>query len=103
MNSYQVRIWGELTHDDFWELDLGQVPPETPWYEVSLPQCPDCGGDLVWDEANHGPGSLKCAGRRIGSRDGRPTYCVDGGCGSLFDVDARRGRVTLQRKQFHLA
>ena len=29
MNSYQVRIWGELTHDDFWELDLGDPPPET--------------------------------------------------------------------------
>jgi hypothetical protein len=102
MNIYQVQIWGELTHDDFWELDLGPVPPETPWNEVSLPQCPDCGGDLVWDEADDGPGSLKCAGRRIGSCGGRPTHCVDGGCGSLFDVDAGRGRVMLRRKQFQL-
>jgi hypothetical protein len=102
MNAYQVQIWGELTDDDFWELDLGQVPPETAWYEVPLPRCPDCGGDLVWDEAADGPGTCKCAGKPIGSCDGRPTYCLDGGCGSVFDVDARRGRVTLQRKQFHL-
>jgi hypothetical protein len=100
MNIYQVRIWGELTHDDFWELDLGPMPPETRWNDVSLPQCPDCGGSLVWDEANLGPGSLRCAGRRIGG--GRPTYCPGGGCGSLFDVDAGRCRVILRRKQFQL-
>ena len=103
MNVYQVRIWGELTHDAHGKPDLGDPPPDTEWYEVPLPRCPDCGGDLVSDEDNNGPGSLKCAGRPIGSRDGRPTYCVDAGCGSLFDVDARRDRVTLQRKQFHLA
>jgi hypothetical protein len=103
MNGHERQICGEVTDDAQWKPDLGDPPSETVWYEVSLPQCPDCGGDLVWDEANNGPGSLKCAGRRIGSRDSRPTYCVDGGCGTLFDVDARRGRVTLQRKQFHFA
>ena len=103
MNAHEQQSRGELTDDAQWKPDLGDPPPDTEWCEVPWPRCPDCGGDLVWDEANHGPGSLKCAGRRIGSRDGRPTYCVDGGCGSLFDVDARRGRVTLQRKQFHLA
>ena len=59
MNSYQLQIWGELTDDAHWELDLGDPPPDTEWYEVPLPRCPDCGGDLVWDEANDGPGSLE--------------------------------------------
>ena len=102
MNIYQGGIWGELSDDDQGKPNLGDPPPDTEWYEVPLPRCPDCGGDLVWDEAADGPRSLKCAGRSIGSCDGRPIYCSDGGCGSLFDVEARRGRVTLQRKQFHL-
>ena len=102
MNAYQVQIWGELTDDDHWELDLGPVPPEIAWYEMPLPPCPDCGGNRVGWEADYGPGTWKCAGRPIGRCDGRPTYHVDGGCGSLFDVDARRGRVILRRKQFYL-
>jgi hypothetical protein len=103
VNAHRQHIWGELADDAQGNPDLGDPPPDTEWYEVPLPRCPDCGGDLVRDEADHGAGRLKCAGRSIGSCDGRPTYCVDGGCGSLFDVDASRGRVTLQRKQFHLA
>jgi hypothetical protein len=102
MNSYQVEIWGELTDDAQWKPDLGDPPPDTEWYEPPLPRCPECSGDLVWDEADDWPRSLKCAGRRIGSCGGRPTYRSDGGCGSLFDVVAERGRVTLQRKEFHL-
>jgi hypothetical protein len=103
MNAHRQQIWGELTDDAQGKPDLGDPPPDTEWNEVPLPRCPDCGGDLVWDEADDGPGSLKCAGRPIGSCDGRPMYCSDGGCGSLFDVEARRVQVTLQRKQFHLA
>ena len=102
MNAYQVQIWGDLTDDDHWEFDLGEVPPETAWYEVPLPRCPDCGGDLAWYEADYGPGTWKCAGKPSGSHSGRPTHRSAGGCGSLFDVDAKRGRVTLRRKQFHL-
>jgi hypothetical protein len=101
MNAYQQQIWGKLTDDAHWEFDLGQVPPELAWYEVPLPQCPDCGGDLVPWEAAYVPGTWKCVGRSIGSCDGRPTYCVDGGCGSIFNVSSKRGRLTLRREHFY--
>ena len=95
MNAHEQQIWGELTDDARGKPDLGDPPPDTVSCERPLPRCPDCNGDLVWDEADDGRRSLKCAGRPIGSCYGRPTYCIDGGCGSVFDVDARRGRVTL--------
>jgi hypothetical protein len=75
MNAHRQQIWGELTDDAQGTPDVGDPPPDTEWYEVPLPRCPDRGGDPVWDEADDGPGSLKCAGRPNGSCDGRPMYC----------------------------
>jgi len=32
------------------------------WWEILLPPCPKCGGDLVWYEAGYVPGTRKCMG-----------------------------------------
>ena len=51
---------------------MGKV--EGAWWDVPLPQCPDCGDDVVWYEAGYVPGTRKCVGLPIG---GRPTTLMD--------------------------
>jgi hypothetical protein len=86
--EYEVRVRGEMTEDDGLEIDMGPVTGA--WYEVPLPQCPDCGGDLHWWEAGYVPGTRKCVGKPTGEKNGEPVYDRDGGCGSLFSVQTTR-------------
>jgi ribosomal protein S27AE len=51
-------------------IDAGPLFEHNVW-EVRLPPCPDCGGDLLWVEASKGPGARECAN-----------------CGSVFLVNA---------------
>jgi hypothetical protein len=98
MREYQVVIRGEHVEDDGYRQDLECAEGQA-WYEVALPACPDCGGDLVWWEAGYAPGTRRCLGRSIGTRGGQPAYREDGGCGSLFSVQCCDGRVWLQRER----
>jgi hypothetical protein len=101
MTTYIVRIRNERSDDDGWGTDLGPVPPATAWWEVQLPPCPDCGGDMVWYEAGHVPGTRRCMGAPIRRHeDSRPIYDHDGGCGSMFSVQASGGRVMVRRERF---
>ncbi len=63
--------WTELDHDKAsrWLLANGREPDQA-WYDVPLPPCPDCGGDLKWAESGNVPGTRRCVGEPIG---GRPT------------------------------
>ena len=45
-------------------VDLGPVGDRA-WWEVPLPPCPKCGGDLVWYEAGYVPGTRKCLGKEM--------------------------------------
>lgn len=44
------------------QIDMGPLLGRA-WWEVPLPACPDCGGDLVWYEAGYVPGTRKCMGK----------------------------------------
>jgi len=65
-----VRIGDEYTEDDGTAIPMGPVTGA--WWEIPLPDCPDCGGELVWYEAGYVPGTRKCTS-----------------CGSLFSVGTR--------------
>ena len=74
MTAYQVRIRGRTRRqDDGLVIDMGACAPGQAWWEIPLPPCPDCGGDLVWFEAGtcQGPATA-WASRRA---DVRPTRC----------------------------
>ena len=100
---------GDRAEDDGLQIDLGPVGGATghvAWHKMSLPQCPDCGGDLVWHEAGYAPGTRKCIGQSAGAAG--PSSAADDddrGCGSLFRVVCRimcgSGRVVLQRERFY--
>ncbi len=85
MSEYQVKIRGEYTADDGLKIDMPKTAPYQAWYEVPLPPCPDCGGDLLWWEAGHVPGTRKC-----------------NSCGSLFSVQTDGGEVYLCREKLFL-
>jgi len=69
VNIYVVR--GEdVPCDEIDDVAIDAGPITGAWWEVPLPRCPDCGGDLVWYEAGYVPGTRKCLGVPIG---GRPT------------------------------
>ncbi|HEX7080196.1 MAG TPA: hypothetical protein VF329_04210 [Gammaproteobacteria bacterium] len=55
------------------DIDMGTLPPNTAWWDVPLPPCPDCGGHMTWHEAGYVPGARKCVT-----------------CGSMFSVETRR-------------
>lgn len=158
MSEYQVRIRGEEREDDGLSIEMGSTRAGKAWWEIPLPQCPDCGGDLVWYEAGYVPGTRACKGEPVGGRASnildvrvpqprqyedyrvpaeiagqadallrerntcsdarveeidagllamlrpwtRSTYAEDGGCGSLFSVQAADGgRVFLRRERFY--
>lgn len=92
MSEYHVLIKGEPADDDGLSIDMGAVGRRS-WWDVPLPPCPDCGGDLVWYEAGYVPGTRKCIGEPIGGRvtnpimDRRVPYIGLGG-----DDDVRNGR-----------
>ena len=41
------------------DIDMGLVGDRALW-DIPLPSCPKCGGNLVWFEAGHVPGMRKC-------------------------------------------
>jgi hypothetical protein len=68
-----LRVGGEVRgHKDMpnIHIDAGPLFEHNVW-EMRLPPCPDCGGDLLWVEAPQGPGTRECAN-----------------CGSVFLVNA---------------
>jgi len=91
MSDYEVNIGGDYTVDDGLEIDMGALAPGQAWWEMRLPDCPDCGGDLVWWEAGYVPGTRKCLGKPD----------LDGGCGSLFSVQPGGGRAYMRRERFY--
>ena len=105
MSRYQVLIRGELVDDDGLDIDCGPITGA--WWEVPLPQCPDCGGDVIWYEAGHVPGTRACAGQPVGVQgDGRKSYAAEngrltGGCGSIFSAQTRDGHVWLIRERLY--
>ena len=68
-------------------IELGALREDQAWWEVPLPPCPDCGGDLVWHEAGYTPerGNVWVSQLRTAA------YSADGGCGSFFDVEPEHG------------
>jgi hypothetical protein len=101
MCTYKTQIRAALVADDGFAADLGAIPPGMAWYEKPLPPCPDCGGDVVWFEAGHVPGTRKCVGKPTRQDAKGPVYNPDGGCGSLFSVRTENGHVILRRERFH--
>ena len=95
-SDYEVLIQGEHVQDDGLQIELGALREDQAWWEVPLPPCPDCAGDLVWYEAGYTPGTRKCMGKP--TQDG--SYSADGGCGSFFDVEPEHGQVVLRRSKF---
>lgn len=74
---------GEPADGGMAEVDLG--PADTAWWEVPLPCCFDCRGDLRWCEAGYVPGTRRCRN-----------------CGALFNViNTADGRVRLQRETLY--
>ncbi len=59
-----ARVSGETVDFDSAptvEIDMGSTehPPQA-WWEIPLPPCPDCGGEIIWAEAGHAPGTREC-------------------------------------------
>ena len=84
MAEYRVDIRGELTDDDGLRIEMPRTTPYQAWHEIPLPACPDCGGNIVWAEAGHVPGTRQCVA-----------------CGSLFSVQAGEGKVFLRRERLY--
>ncbi len=82
--THQVLIAGQMTDDDELSIDMGTLPTGEAWWEVPLPPCPDCGGQVVWWEAGYVPGTRKCLG-----------------CGSLFSVQCDERHVSLRRERLY--
>jgi predicted RNA-binding Zn-ribbon protein involved in translation (DUF1610 family) len=71
-NGHTCRVGAEYGQpDDGLLVEMGPVTGA--WYDVPLPACPDCGGEVVWAEAGYVPGTRQCTG-----------------CGSLFSVQTER-------------
>ena len=107
MSDYRVRMQGETTDDDELTIDMGAIAGA--WWDVPLPACPDCGGDVVWYEAGFGPGTRKCMGQPVAVVDDaaypdgkRRTYDEANSCGSMFSVQTDAGRASLRRERFYI-
>jgi hypothetical protein len=70
------------------DVEVVAGPVTSYWWDVPLPPCPDCGGDLVWYEAGYVPGARRCMGAPISRDEHGPAYAQDGGCGSMFSVSS---------------
>jgi len=105
MNEYQVKIKNEYTNDDNITIDMGILPQNMMWYEMPLPKCPDCGGDLVWAEDGNVSGTRQCMGKPISYIDNHPSYSLTGGCQSLFSVRTKETEqgiyVYIRREKFY--
>lgn len=94
--EYMIR--GEYVDVDSEGLEWPCGPCIASWWDVPLPPCPDCGGDVVWWEAGYVPGTRRCVGKPIRKSGGQPAYNPDGGCGSMFAVDVRRRSLSDRQK-----
>ena len=76
-----VRLKSQINGDPYFKIggDYVENQPDVDiemgefvgsWWDVPLPACPDCGGELFWAEAGHVPGARECET-----------------CGSLFSVE----------------
>lgn len=65
--GYKVKVGDRCVADDGLRVEMG--PVSGAWWDVPLPACPDCGGEIVWYEAGYVPGTRKCLG-----------------CGSMFSI-----------------
>ena len=83
--AYLVKIRGEYDEDDGLRIEMPRTTPYQAWHEIPLPACPDCGGNIVWAEAGHVPGTRQCVA-----------------CGSLFSVQTDGGKVYLCREKLFL-
>jgi len=81
------------------EIDMGDVPSDGTWWELSLPPCPDCGMPVIWFNAGSIPGVPRCV--RCGSlfavetryRDTQPQICrilLGSGQHCIYEVPAGR-------------
>ena len=71
-SGHTCRIGAEYDQpDDGLRIEMGTVTGA--WYNVPLPACPDCGGEVVWAEAGYVTGTRQCTG-----------------CGSLFSVQTEQ-------------
>ena len=75
--------------------------PAKSWWEYELPKCPDCGGDVVWWEAGFVPGTRKCVGKPVKTKDGDEEHILENGCGSLFSVREEEFRLIFRRERFY--
>lgn len=87
------------------DIDLGPLG-EKAWWEVDLPPCPDCGGDIAWFEAGYAPRTRKCLGKPIKveviktettGEVSLPMYNKNGGCGAMYRIDVRNKHAFLHR------
>jgi len=65
--------WRSADNTERREVDMGPVG-DGAWWELTLPPCPDCGGQLEHAEAGWVPGARQCSG-----------------CGAMWTVDTVRG------------
>jgi len=98
MSNYVVRKKGKTVEDDGWSVTIPKFNPNQAWGEVPLPQCPDCGGDMVWYEAGYVPGTRKCMGKPVSEG----TYREENSCGSFFRVTGEAaGNILVERERFY--
>jgi len=69
--KYFTIVKNEEQKDDGLRIDMGSV--KTAWWCVPLPNCPDCGGHVVWWEAEYVSGTRKC----LGHPKNEPTSILD--------------------------
>jgi len=56
----EVCIRGEYVSAEKNQIELLAGPCVGAWWDVPLPPCPDCGGEIVWAEAGYVPGTRRC-------------------------------------------
>lgn len=95
-------MWHRMIFSQIEKIDLGELKGKA-WWEVPLPKCPICGGDLIWWEAGYVPGTRMCAGSPISIVDDplypdgkRRSYDATTGCKSLYSVSVIGDRVILR-------
>ncbi len=82
-NTTEFCIKGRYVEADDQDVHIVAGLVTTAWWEVPLPPCPDCGGNLVWLEAGYVPGTRRC----MGTPNENGSYDLDGGCWSFFTVE----------------
>jgi hypothetical protein len=64
------------------KIEMGRSGRGVAWWDLPLPPCPDCKGEIVWAEAGLVPGARECTG-----------------CGSRFSVGTLRYEDYAQAEQ----